>query len=31
MHIGIYINNKDIASIDCKNLMAGNPGIGGTE
>lgn len=31
MHIGIYINNKDIASVDCKNLMSGNPGIGGTE
>ena len=31
MHIGIYINNENISSVDCKNLLAGNPGIGGTE
>lgn len=31
MHIGIYINNENISSVDCKNLLVGNPGIGGTE
>lgn len=31
MRIGIYINNKNIAAVDCTNLRRGNPGIGGTE
>ena len=31
MHIGIYINNENIADVNCKNLLLGNPGIGGTE
>ncbi len=31
MHIGIFIDNKNIADVDCKNLLFGNPGIGGTE
>lgn len=31
MHIGIYINNENIAGINCSNLLDGNPGIGGTE
>lgn len=31
MKLGIYINNKNIANINCENLLNGNPGIGGTE
>ena len=31
MHIGIYIDNENIAGVDCSDLMRGNPGIGGTE
>lgn len=31
MHIGIYINNQNIATVNCTNLLEGNPGIGGTE
>lgn len=29
MNIGIFIDNKSIASVDCGNMAAGNPGIGG--
>lgn len=31
MNIGIYIDNRGIQNVDCKNLNQGNPGIGGTE
>ena len=31
MKIAIYINNANIADVDCSNLTDGNPGIGGTE
>lgn len=31
MNIGIYINNENISDVDCEDLIAGNPGIGGTE
>ena len=31
MHLGIYINNENIANVNCENLLDGNPGIGGTE
>lgn len=30
-HIAFYIANKNIASVDCRSLMTGNPGIGGSE
>lgn len=30
-HIAFYIANKNIVSVDCRNLLKGNPGIGGTE
>ena len=31
MRIGIYVNNENIAAVDCTDLRRGNPGIGGTE
>ena len=30
-HIAFYIANKNITSVDCRNLLAANPGIGGSE
>lgn len=31
MKIAIYIDNRNISSVDCTDLSKGNPGIGGTE
>lgn len=31
MKIAIYIDNRKIDSVDCSDLLKGNPGIGGTE
>ena len=31
MHVGIYLNNSRISSVDCGDMFSGNPGIGGTE
>ncbi len=31
MKIGFFIDNKNIKEVDCKNIVFGNPGIGGTE
>lgn len=30
MRLGIFIDNRGISSVDCSNLLLGNPGIGGT-
>lgn len=30
-HVAFYLANKNIVSVDCRNLLKGNPGIGGTE
>lgn len=30
-HISFFLDNLGIQSIDCSNVLAGNPGIGGTE
>ena len=30
MRIGVFIDNRGISSVDCSNLLNGNPGIGGT-
>lgn len=30
-HIAFYIANKNIVSVDCRNLLVANPGIGGSE
>lgn len=29
--IGVYLNNKSISNVDCRKILDGNPGIGGSE
>jgi glycosyltransferase involved in cell wall biosynthesis len=31
MNIAIYFSNRSIKTVDCSDVMSGNPGIGGTE
>jgi glycosyltransferase involved in cell wall biosynthesis len=31
MTVAFYLNNKGIKGVNCKNIMQGNPGIGGSE
>lgn len=31
MKVGFYLHNQNISSVDCRNILAANPGIGGSE